>query len=79
MENCEGRGTITAVIQPGIEGYSPNDGQYRYEIDTIYVTNQGASGWVMEDELTLMRGETVLMVTKSDTKTEALHPGSYWH
>ncbi len=66
VENCEGRGTITAVIQPGIEDYSPNDGLYRYEIDTIYVTNQGASGWVLEDELTLMRGETV---TKSDTKT----------
>lgn len=30
----EGAGMITAVIQPGIEGYSPNDGVFRYEIDT---------------------------------------------
>jgi hypothetical protein len=39
IENCEGNGTITAVIQTGIEGYSPNDGEFRYDIDTIYVTN----------------------------------------
>jgi hypothetical protein len=73
MVNCEGNGTITAVIQPGIEGYSPDDGEFRYEIDTIYVANQGASGWILEDELTLMKRETILMVTESEETTEALH------
>jgi hypothetical protein len=47
----EGWGKITAVIQPGIEGYSPDDGEYRYEIDTIYCVNQNSSGWVLEQHI----------------------------
>ena len=43
-KGCAGEGMITAVIQPGIEGYSPDDGEYWYEIDTIYVENQSSSG-----------------------------------
>ena len=31
----EGAGMITVVIQPGIEGYSPNDGVFRYEAKSI--------------------------------------------
>ena len=44
---------ITAVIQPGIEGYSLDDGEYRYEIDTIYVENQSNSGWIWEGHIKL--------------------------
>lgn len=47
----EGFGMITAVIQPGIVGYSPDDGEYRYEIDVIYCENQSSSGWVMEQHI----------------------------
>ena len=47
----EGWGKITAVIQPGIEGYSPDDGNFRYEIDTIYCENQESSGWVLEQHI----------------------------
>ena len=49
----EGAGMITAVIQPGIDGYSPNDGRFRYEIDTIYALNQSKTGWIMEDDIEL--------------------------
>ena len=49
----EGAGMITAVIQPSIDGYSPNDGRFRYEIDTIYALNQSKTGWIMEDDIEL--------------------------
>ncbi len=52
VKGCEGSGMITAVIQPGIDGYSPDDNEYRYEIDTIYVTNQDPSGWIREEQCT---------------------------
>ena len=67
-----GSGTITAVIQPGIEGYSPNDGRFRYEIDTIYLQNQDSSGWVLQEDL--RTNEVVLMVSSESSGVEALHP-----
>ena len=72
----EGAGMITAVIQPGIDGYSPNDGRFRYEIDTIYVTNQDPSGWIGEEHISSIKG-SVLTIAKGGTKTAALHPLDY--
>lgn len=55
----EGAGMITVVIQPGIEGYSPNDGVFRYEIDTIYALSQSTSGWIIEENIELVRSPYV--------------------
>jgi hypothetical protein len=69
----EGWGKITAVIQPGIEGYSPDDGKFRYEIDTIYCENQGSSGWVLEQHIKPVVKRAAMPVTNG-VEGNALHP-----
>jgi hypothetical protein len=69
----EGWGKITAVIQPGIEGYSPDDGEFRYEIDTIYCENQSSSGWVLEQHIKPVVKRSALPVTDG-VRGNALHP-----
>lgn len=65
---------ITAVIQPGIDGYSPNDGRFRYEIDTIYALNQSKTGWIMEDDIELGESPYKIPMLSSQEKSNALHP-----
>jgi hypothetical protein len=72
----EGWGKITAVIQPGIEGYSPDDGEFRYEIDTIYCENQNSSGWVLEQHIKPVVKRSALPVTNG-AGGNALHPLEY--
>jgi hypothetical protein len=72
----EGWGKITAVIQPGIEGYSPNDGEFRYEIDTIYCENQNSSGWVLEQHIKPVVKRAAMPVTNG-AEGNALHPLDY--
>ena len=72
----EGFGMITAVIQPGIVGYSPDDGEYRYEIDVIYCENQSSSGWVMEQHIKPVVKRSAMPMSDS-VKGDALHPLDY--
>jgi hypothetical protein len=69
----EGWGKIIAVIQPGIEGYSPDDGEYRYEIDTIYSVNQSSTGWVLEQHIKPVVKRSALPATDG-ARGNALHP-----
>jgi hypothetical protein len=76
-QGCTGEGMVTAVIQPGIEGYSLDDGEYRYEIDTIYVVDQSSSGWVWEGHMKLNKVAISMPISDSPYGTEALHPLDY--
>ncbi len=62
---------ITAVIQPGIEGYSLDDGEYRYEIDTIFVENQSSSGWVWEGHNKLDKRSSSMPISISSSNISA--------
>jgi hypothetical protein len=72
----EGWGMITAVIQPGIVGYSPDDGEYRYEIDTIYCENKNSSGWVLEKNIKPVIKRSAMPMS-DEVRGSALHPLNY--
>jgi hypothetical protein len=76
-QGCTGEGVITAVIQPGIEGYSLDDGEYRYEIDTIYAENQSNSGWVWEGHVKLDKRSSSMPISTTSYGAGALHPLDY--
>jgi hypothetical protein len=67
---------ITAVIQPGIVGYSPDDGEYRYEIDTIYCENRNSSGWVLEKNIKPVIKRSAMPMS-DEVRGSALHPLNY--
>ena len=76
-QGCTGEGMITAVIQPGIEGYSLDDGEYLYEIDTIYADNQSNSGWVWEGHIKLDKRASSMPISTTSDGAGALHPLDY--
>jgi hypothetical protein len=67
---------VTVVIQPGIEGYSPDDGEFRYEIDTIYCENQNSSGWVLKQHIKPVIKRSAMPMADA-AKGKALHPLDY--
>ena len=69
-------GMITAVIQPGIVGYSPDDGDYRYEIDTVYCEDQSSSGWVLEQHIKPVIKRSAMPMSNI-VKGNALHSLDY--
>jgi hypothetical protein len=70
---------VTAVIQPGIVGYSPDDGEYRYEIDTIYCENQNSSGWVLEQHIKPVIKRSAMPMSDAVIERESFAPiGLHW-